>query len=132
MKIVLYALLVGLSFLAPVRRLDIAKLEPVEAIALSVEGNMLVLETDGEYTGKGATVAEALQKLRDNTPAVIYLDTARYLLVAEDAKAYQEEMAAQLKSSVKIGIYQGGEVKEEAKYLDAHGESGRKNGGHSQ
>lgn len=125
MKIVLYALIVGLSFLAPVRRLDIAKLEPVEAIALSVEGNMLVLETDGEYTGKGATVAEALQNLRENTPAVIYLDTARYLLMAEDAKAYQEEMAAQLKPSVQIGIYRGGEVKEEAKYLDAHGESGK-------
>ena len=125
MKIVLYALIVGLSFLAPVRRLDIAKLEPVEAIALSVEGNMLVLETDGEYTGKGATVEEALQNLRENTPAVIYLDTARYLLMAEDAKAYQEEMAAQLKPSVQIGIYQGGEVKEEAKYLDAHGESGK-------
>lgn len=125
MKVVLYALIIGLSFLAPVKRLDVAKLEPVEAIALSTEENMLVLETDGEYVGIGETVEQALQNLKDNTPAVIYLDTAQYLLMGEGTETYLTEMKGYLKSSVKVGTYQGGNVKEEAKYLDAHTESAK-------
>lgn len=125
MRIALYGLIIGLSFLIPVQRLDVAKLEPVEAIALSAEGKQLKLETDGEYVGKGASVAEALADLRENTPAVIYLDTARYLLMGSGTESHLPEIQAYLKDSVKVGAYQGGNVKEEAKYLDAHWESTR-------
>ena len=125
MKTILYIIIIALSLFAPARRLDVAKLEPVEAIALSTEDGLLILKTDGESIGKGKTVEEALADLRTNTPAVIYLDTARYLLAGEGTEAYLAPMKGYLKKDVKVGVYRGGDVKEEAKYLDAHDESAK-------
>lgn len=120
MKTILYILIIILTLAAPVKRLDVAKLQPVEAIALYTEQDTVVLLTDTEDTGRGKTAQQALENLKATTAAVIYLDTAEYLLVAEDAASYAEELKPYLKSSVKIRVYNGGKVKEEVKYLDAH------------
>ena len=125
MKLALYILIIGLSLFAPVKRLDVAKLQPVEAIAISVQQDLIVLETDAESVGKGKTVEAALQNLKDNTAAVIYLDTAKYLLAGEGTENHIPELKTYLKPSVKEGKYNGGKVKEEAKYLDAHDESAK-------
>ena len=125
MKGILYIIIVGLSLFAPVQRLDVAKLAPVEAIAISVDGDGVVVQTDDGHWGRGDALESALQNLRDNTPAVIYLDTARYLLLGEGAQGHQVQMQGYLKDSVYVAQYRGGDVKEEAKYLDAHRQSGR-------
>jgi len=118
-----------LSLLAPVQRLDVAKLQPVEAVAIYEEQDLIVLETDTESVGKGQTVQQALENLKQNTAAVVYLDTANYLLVTEAAEPYAKELMVYLKPSVRIAKYSGGNVKEEAKYLDAHAESARPESG---
>lgn len=121
MRILLYILLLASLFFAPVDRLDIADLEPVQAVALYTENGTVVLETDTEDRGSGATATEALRNMKQNTASVIYLDTAEFLLVAEDAKSHVEELRQYLKSSVKVAPYNGGSVREEAKYADVHG-----------
>ncbi len=125
MKILLYVLLIALSLLAPVQRLDVAKLQPVEAVAVYVKEGEVVLLTDTEDTGRGETAMEALADMKENTIGIIYLDTAEYLLVAPGAEAYADELLSNLKPSVKVGQYNGGNVKDEAKYMDAHDQSGR-------
>ena len=123
MRTVLYILIIILTFFSPVQRLDVAKLQPVEAVAVYMEQDMVILKTDTEDIGIGKTTQEALQNLKDTTLAVIYLDTAEYLLVAPGAEQCAEELKPHLKTSTKVRTYSGGEVKEEVKYLDAHGRS---------
>ena len=123
MRIVLYALILAALFFAPVERLDVAKLEPVQAVAIYKENDMVVLETDTEDKGSGKTAEEALQNMKQNTPTVIYLDTAEYLLVAEEAKWDVEALRQYLKPSVKVSAYTGDSVKEAAKYADVHEKS---------
>ena len=129
MRCILYCIILLLAFFAPVDRLDVAKLLPVEAVAIYLEDEMVVLETDTEDQGRGDTVHSALEDLKEKATKIIYLDTARYLLVAEDAEAQAQELLQYLKPSVRKGVYAGGSVKEEAKYLDAHSESAKPNVG---
>ena len=125
MKIILYIIIVLLTLLAPVNRLDIAKLTPVEAVAVCRENGQTVLITDEENIGRGADVHEALADLKESATAIIYLDTARYLLVGKDALAEGEALCRYLRRSVKVGAYNGGDVKEGAKYLDIHTDSAK-------
>lgn len=119
-KSLYYIGVLALTFLFPVTRLDIAKLEPVEAVAITVEDQSVVLSTDTESVGKGATAEEALADLKRNAQGIIYLDTARFLLIGDHAEDPALQLRRYLKSSVRIGSYMGTDVKEEAAYLDAH------------
>lgn len=121
MRILLYIIILAALFFAPVDRLDIAKLEPVEAVAVYMEDGLITLKTDGEDTGRGTTAQEALTDLKENALAVIYLDTADYLLIGDGAEEAAKDLRQFLRESVQTGKYNGGNVKEEAKYLDVHG-----------
>ncbi len=125
MRVILYIVILAIAFFVPVNRLDIAKLQPVEAVAIYKENGFIVLKTDEESVGKGTSAKVALEELKQSTPAVVYLDTADYLLIGEGAKEAAEEIKAFFKKSVKIGTYQGGDVKEEARYLDVHGNAAK-------
>jgi len=125
MKFILYAVIIALSLFAPVTRLDIAKLSPVEAVAVYKENGQVVLKTDEENEGRGENVHLALADLKEKASVIIYLDTARYLLVGEGAEAEAAALQAYLKESVLVGNYAGGGVKEEAKYLDVHTDSAK-------
>ena len=52
MRTVLYILIIILTFLAPVQRLDVAKLQPVEAIAIYTEQDTVIIKTDTEEHDK--------------------------------------------------------------------------------
>jgi len=121
MRILLYVVILAAMFFAPVDRLDIAKLEPVEAVAVYMEDGLITLQTDGEDIGRGTTAQEALADLKENALAVIYLDTADYLLIGEGAEGAAQDLRQHLRKSVQTGKYNGGNVKEEAKFLDVHG-----------
>ncbi len=122
MRTVIYVVVLGLLFLAPVERLDVAKLEPVQTVAIYTDGAEVVLETDTQNMGRGATATEALQDLEENTPGVIYLDTAQYLLVTENAAQHAEQLRGDLKPSVYVSMWDGkGEISDAARYLSVHG-----------
>ena len=125
MRILLYIVILAAMLFAPVDRLDIAKLEPVEAVAIYMEDGQVALQTDGESMGIGNTAQEALADLKENALAVIYLDTADYLLLGEGAEGAAQDLRQHLRKTVQTGKYNGGNVKEEAKYLDVHGNAAK-------
>lgn len=117
----LYIIILLMLFVAPLERLDVAKLLPVQAVAVYTEGDAVVLETDTENKGKGVSIADALADLKENTPAVVYLDTAEFLMVSESAVSRVEEMKNYFKPTVKVCVCDAaGKVKDTAKYLDVH------------
>lgn len=123
MRVIMYVVILALLFLAPVEGLDIAKLEPVQTVAVYVENGEVVLATDTQNVGRGANAQKALADLEENTPGVIYLDTAEYLLVTEDAQKYAEQLRTDLRPSVKVVLWDGiSSVKDAAEYLDVRGD----------
>lgn len=118
MRILLYIVILALLFLAPLERLDVAKLEPVQTVAIHVDNGQVVLETDTKNKGQAQNLQAAIEDLEKNTPGVIYLDTAQYLLITEDAANYAQEIEKYLRPSVKVSLWDGqGSVEQAAKFL---------------
>ena len=122
MRKIVYALIIIALCFAPLKRLDIAKLRPVQAVAMYLDNNNVVLETDTVDLGVGQTVSGAFNDLKEKAAAVIYLDTADFLLVAENAVSNVGDLAQHIKQSVKVCVCEAaGRVKEAARYLEVHG-----------
>ena len=121
MRKVLYVIiLLSLSF-APLNRMNVAKLAPVQAVAVYMEDDTIVLETDLGNQGRGNSVRTALEDLKKNTVQVVYLDTVELLIVSEKAVSYVDEMRQYIKSSVRVGVCEAKDsVKEAAEYLKNH------------
>lgn len=118
MRKLAYAVILGLLFLAPVKRLDVANLQPVQTVAIYTEPGFVVLETDTHNIGRGTSVTDAVANLEETTPGVIYLDTAEYLLVSKDAETYVDALREYLNPSVKVSLWVAGNaVDVAAKYL---------------
>ena len=118
MRIILYVCILALLPLAPLKRLDVAHLQPVQTVALRMEGETLVVETDTRDRGEGKTIREAIRDLESNTPGVIYLDTAEYLLLAAGTEKYISGMQAYMHPGVRVAAWDGaGSVERAAKYL---------------
>ena len=122
MRWILYVVILALLFLAPLERADVAKLLPIETVAVYKEQGQVVMETDTKHKGVGRNAEEALESLKENTPAIVYLDTAKYLVVAEDVKDQIAQLKSYLKDRVCVCIADiRGQVAEASKYLEAHG-----------
>ena len=121
MRKVLYVALLIPLFFVPLNRVNVADLLPIETVAIYRDGDQVVLETDTEHKGVGEDAEKALASLKENTPAVVYLDTAEYLLVAPDAAEEVETLRPHLKATVKVCVCEApGKVKDAAKYLEIH------------
>ncbi len=101
-RILIYLVCLILTFAAPVDSSDVGKLLPIECVLLYEENGNTVLLTDTENYGCGATVQEALKNLKQTTPDLVYLDTARYLIVHENALSHIPHMRGILKRNVKV------------------------------
>lgn len=122
MRVVMYIVILSLLFLAPLERTDVAKLLPIEAVAVYKENGEVVLETDTKHRGSGDDATKALENLKSVTPAIVYLDTAEFLILAEDTVSEIEGLRMYLKPRVKVCVADGrGRVKDMAKYLEIHG-----------
>ena len=118
MRILLYIVILALLFVAPVERLDIAKLQPVQTVAIHIADGEVVLRTDTKDEGRAKTLSDAVRDLEENTPGVIYLDTAEYLLITEEAESLTWELERYLRPSVKVSFWDGeGNVEKAAKFL---------------
>lgn len=122
MRWILYVAILASLFAAPLERADVAKLLPIRGVCVYIEDGNVVLETDTENLGRGVSVAEALDDLKRTTPAIVYLDTAEYLLVSPNAEECIGQLQNILKPSVKVCVCDAsGRVLYTVKYLDAHG-----------
>lgn len=101
-RILFYLLILAAVLYAPVRGTDVGKLRPVQAISLYKEKGQCIIETDTEDRGVGKTGMEALDNLKQTTPAKIYLDTADFLLLGERVEEELEQLREKLKASVKL------------------------------
>ena len=127
-RMIIYTILIVLVVCAPVRRVDVEQMMPVELVALRRENNMLVIETDTQDTGCGITVQSALQDLKQNAYGVIYLDTAQYLLYTEEVKAEAEQLRGLLRGSIQAYLYDGNmDLTGAVRYLKVHGKISLKN-----
>lgn len=122
-RILLYAIILTAALFVPVKGNDIGRLRPVQAVLVYKEEENVVIQTDTEDTGVGETAKEALQNLEDTTPGIIYLDTARYLLVSEEALSEIEALRDALKPSVEMCLAEGDVLGENtALFLKVHGQ----------
>ena len=119
MRRILYiAILLILPF-APLHKLDISQLEPVEALGMRVVDNGIQVETDTGHRGWGNTVAEAVADIKEKTPGVIYMDTAKYLLLTEEAVVYAANLEPYLRDNIEVCIWDGeGSIIGAAEYLE--------------
>ena len=118
MRRILYILLLVPLFFVPLRRVNVADLLPIETVAVYRVGECIFLETDTAHVGSGNSLEDALSDLKSNTPAVIYLDTAQYLIIAENALDQVDKLRTILKPSVKVRVGDArGDVKAVTQYL---------------
>lgn len=121
MRIVLYVLILAALFFVPLQRVEIANLEPIQAVWMYRENGNVVLETDTEDKGSGVTVADALTDMKNNSSGIVYLDTAQYLFVSEAATEEIRVAQPYLKNSVRLCIWDGqGDFENAVKYADSH------------
>lgn len=121
MKWLVYAAVIAASLLVPLERTDVGKLQPIEVVAIYIENNQITLKTELGDMGKGQTITEALNDMKQTTAGIVYLDTAEYLLVGRNAQTYIPDMNAYLKDNVRICAIEGDmDLKEAAGYLDSH------------
>ena len=122
MKAVLYTIIIMASLIAPVEKADVAELEPIEAVFIRSVDRVTEIYTDTGAKGSGENAEVALQDLILNTPGVVYLDTAKYLLVDEACVENIELLRDNLKGNVRLCIWDGNDCLDEVvRYLNVHG-----------
>ena len=119
MKKYLYILIIGVSLLVPVKKTDIAKLQPVEAVFVHDVVDRVEIFTDTGDWGEGTTVLAALEDMKANATRYIYLDTAKYLLVSKEQQI--ADLGKELKGSVRLGMWDSNdELFDAVSYLEIH------------
>ena len=112
-RLLLYLPILLAAFLIPVESNDVGELSPVCVVRLGKLGENILIQTDSGNIGIGDTPTSALQNLKDTTPGIVYLDTARYLLVEESALDEVAELKNALKPQVRICLAEGPVLGEE-------------------
>ncbi len=121
-RIGIYLALLAALWFVPVKGLEIGKLQPVEVVFVYRSEGQIVIETDTADLGFGITLTEALEDLKLTTPGIIYLDTAEYLLLGNNALDTVEQLRPILKKSVQICTADIGiDLQLAARFLPAHG-----------
>ena len=120
-RILLYVLVLAAVCIVPVERLNVGDLEPIQAVAVSMENGKILLETDTDDRGTGSTVHEALDDMKRKSLGIIYLDTAQFLLVTQETRDMIGMIKPHLKDSVRVCLWgREGTVQEAAKYMQSH------------
>lgn len=118
----LYVAILIALFLIPLKQADVAKLQPVQTVCVYYNETDYVIKTDTGAEGRGVGIIEALADLVETTPAVVYLDTADFVLLSPNAQVAIEQLRGVLKDSVELYFYEGEpDLKEVSKYLEIHG-----------
>lgn len=117
----MYALILVSACLIPKERMDVARLRPVEVIAIYKLDHGVAIATDTGDMGYGTDVAIALEDMRQTSPGVIYLDTAEYLLFNSEADGEVVRIRKELKKTIKLCHTTGGiDLGQAAQYLPTH------------
>lgn len=118
---ILYLAVLSLMMLYPTERTDLGKLKPVETVMICVEHGRVVLKTDTEDRGSGATPQLALRDMKEKSSGVIYMDTADYLLVGEGAEHWITGLRGLLKGKMRICMAEKAvDIRHAGSFLSVH------------
>lgn len=121
-RILIYIGILAAVLLIPLERTDVGQLRPVQTVSVYREENAYVIATDTGDKGSGKTVADAFNDLKQTTPAVIYLDTAQFLLMGKNADDAAEDLRQYFSNSVELYSFRGdADLAVVSKYLSVHG-----------
>ena len=98
----LYLMLLAITALSPIPRMDIAKLIPVEVVWISQQAGQVCLQTDTGEQGWGQDVRTALENLRASALGDVFLETAEYVIVEQGDEALLEQCEGLLRPACKI------------------------------
>ena len=100
---------------------DVAKLRPVQVVAVSAVHGGVQLRTDTGDLGIGLDIPEAMESMKQTSPAMIFLDTAEYLLIEPGAEVWLSQLSGYLRPSCNL-CYMVGEadLKKAGEYLQLH------------
>ncbi len=102
-------------------RSDVAKLEPVEVIRVSVQANEIVVETDTGQSGRAETLEKAFENLKHRCPGDIFLDTADYVVLTSATESKAAALLDYLRPACRVSTEKGSaELTEVADYLAIH------------
>lgn len=109
-------------FLAPSEEADISSLRPVELLSLYKEEGEVYVEADTGDVGRGVDLRSALEDMKATSPGEIFLETADYVMVTEETKAYLPELKKILRPATEIVQTQDRiETAAAAGFLSVHG-----------
>lgn len=100
---------------------DIGRLEPVEAVRLTVTESGVLLETDTGSSGAGKTLEEAAADLKNGAPGEVFLETADKLLITGDLGTNWETVYELFRPGCQVCAVQGEvDLIQAAAYLEVH------------
>ena len=121
-RILIYIGILTAVLLVPLECTDVGKLRPVQTVSVFCDGDSYTIAADTGDQGSGTTAMEALNDLKQTTPAIIYLDTAQFLLVGKNADAAVEQLRPFFRKSVEVYSFRGeANLELVSKYLSVHG-----------
>lgn len=98
-------LVLGALGLLPFRAVDAAKLLPVKTVIVTKSGDEYVVDIGAGVRAVGATLREALDRLREEVTGEIFLPTAEQVIVTEPADEALEAVAEERDFRPAAGIY---------------------------
>lgn len=105
----------------PFRKTDVAKLQPVEVVRVTLEGREVVIETDTEAAGRGKSLKAAFEDMKQTTAGEVFLDTADYLILSRDTVSLLPELMEYLRPACQVCIGKGEmDLGQAAAFLTAH------------
>ena len=120
-RILLYCILLAVALSIPLKRIDISDLEPIQVVKMDRQDENFILQTDTGDIGIGTSVEKALESLKQNSAGIIYLDTAEFLTVTENAREYVGSIKMFLKDKVRVCQWEGeGELSAVGRYMKSH------------
>lgn len=88
--------------LLPSEGTELGQLRPAAVLVVREETPEIVLETDTGDSGRGETLALALEDLRQTTPGHLFLDTVEDLIVSGETQILLPELQKILRPAVRV------------------------------
>lgn len=99
---------------------DISRMEPVGLVHISSNGGQITVQTDTGASGSGVTLTAAVEDLHESSPAVVFLDTAEFLLV-DGQQALNREVYELFRPACRVCAVQGeADLQQAYDYLRIH------------
>jgi hypothetical protein len=105
----------------PFEGTDVAQLQPVRVIRISLELGRVTVETDTGDLGVGKNGQEAILNLKETTVGQVFLDTADFILVDEKSLQLLPELADVLRPGCGACLADGKmDLKDAGEFLEIH------------